>query len=203
MANRVYTAADLVKVLRARRLADLGLPLARIDPAVDLDAELALLDAQYARQVEELQERREMIRQLRHDGARADTPAYVQGYIAALNDRNDMPQRSVDTERDAAVMLERFLTQSAQREHELLTSAEIEHLTSATTALLSLTDDSRDAHINAAANQLAAVIERLGGVFASPPLTRESEDSFAHHVNEQLTPVQRDAVHRALRTLPH
>lgn len=49
---RVYAASDLVRVLRTRRLVDLGVPLSRVNSTVDVAEELALLDERYASQIE-------------------------------------------------------------------------------------------------------------------------------------------------------
>ncbi|WP_440708212.1 MerR family transcriptional regulator [Herbiconiux sp. YIM B11900] len=203
---RLYTTSDLVRVLRARRLADVGVPLGRIDPAVDVEDELAALDRRYAEQIAELQERRAVIGELRRLGPLADTPAYALGYIAALGDRQGMPVRLIDAERDAAVVLELFLDPGAWPGLGVVDGPDAAQLAVVTDALLGLADDAADdaadERIDAVADSLAAVIGRVQHLLAAPQLTRESAQSLEHHVSGQLTPVQFEAVRRALDRLP-
>ena len=194
---RVYTAADLVRVLRVRRLADLGVPLSRIGPTADVDAELALLDERYAQQIDELQARRAMINTLREHGTRVDTPAFAQRYLDVLARRQDLPPRSAEAERDASVLLELFLDRDVSGELDELDAPAIAQLADVTAALLGLADDASDDRIDAVASALAGVLERLHGVFDMPRLTREAADALEDHVTGQLTPVQREAVRRA------
>lgn len=196
---RVYTASDLVRVLRVRRLADLGMPLSRIDPAVDIEEELALLDREYVRQIEEFQQRRAAIRALRRHDVRADTPAFALEYITALNERDGVPSQSVETERDAAVLLELFLDSDSTAPLEVLGEAEIERLADVSAALLDLPDDAPDERINDVADALVSAFRRLHPVFSALPLSRETTQSFENHVDDQLTPVQRNTIRRALR----
>lgn len=198
---RVYTAADLVRVLRARRLADLGMPLSRIDPAVDTEEELALLDREYVRQIEELQQRRAAIGALRHSAFRVDTPAFAQKYITALDQRDGIASEPVEAERDAAVILEFLLDSGSAARLTALNEGEIAGLADVSAALLALPDDAPDAVIDALADALASALRRLQPVFSPLPLTREAAQSLEDHVDDQLSSVQRDTIRRALRRL--
>lgn len=199
---RMYTALDLVRVLKVRRLASLGVPLSRIDPTGDAEEELALLDRQYERQIEDLQERLAIVRGLRQPGIRADTPGYAYEYLTALGGRQSVSRQSLEAERDAAIVLDLFLDKDSLAGLEVLNGPQISQLADVATALLGLRDDTPDARIEAVADALAVVVGRLQHSIATLQLTQEVERSLEHHVSEQLTAVQLDAVHRALRRLP-
>lgn len=199
---REYTAADLVRVLRVRRLADLGVPLGRIDPQMDVEEELALLDARYAEQIDELQARREAIGDLQRQGRQADTPAYAHAYIAALSDREDVPSESVEAERDAAVVLELFLEEGASAGEAVLAGQEVPQVVEAAAVLLGLTEDAQGAEIEAAVDALVQTIGELRQFFTPTRLAREAGESLELHVRQQLTPIQLSVVHRALEHGP-
>jgi DNA-binding transcriptional MerR regulator len=198
---RAYTAADLVRVLRVRRLADLGMPLSRIDPAVDTKDELALLDREYVRQIEELQQRRTAIEALRQSTVRVDTPAFARKYITALDQRDGVTSQPVEAERDAAVLLELLLDSGSAARLTVLNEGEIAELADVSAALLALADDAPDPEIDAVAVALASALRRLRPVFSPLPLTREIAQSLEEHVYDQLSSAQRHALHRALRRL--
>lgn len=200
---RVYTAADLVRVLRVRRLADLGMPLSRIDPAVDTEEELALLDREYVRQIEELQQRRAAIGALRQSTVRVDTPGFAQKYITALDQRDGVASQPVEVERDAAVLLELLLDSGSAARLTVLNEGEIAGLADVSAALLALPDDAPDAGIDAVADALVSALRRLQPVFSPLPLTREAAQSLEAHVDDQLSSAQRDTIRRALRRLLH
>lgn len=198
---RVYTAADLVRVLRVRRLADLGMPLSRIDPSIDTEEELALLDREYVRQIEELQQRRAAVGALRQSAVHVNTPAFAQKYITALDQRDGVASQPVEAERDAAVLLELLLDSGSAARLTVLSEAEIAELADVSAALLALPDDAPDARIDAVADALASALHRLQPVFSHLPLTREAAQSLENHVDDQLSSAQRDTIRRALRHL--
>lgn len=198
---RTYTVADLVRVLRVRRLTDLGMPLSRIDPTVDTEEELELLDREYARQIEELQHRRAAIGALRQSAVRVDTPAFAQEYIAALKQRDGVASQPVQAERDAAVLLELLLDSSSTARFKVLDEAEIAELADVSTRLLTLPDDAPEADTDTVADALASVLLRLQPVFSPSPLSRETAKSVEDHVNNQLSLAQQKTVRRAVRRL--
>lgn len=198
---RDYAASDLVRVLRVRRLADLGVPLARIDPTADVEDELTRLDEQYAQQIEELQARRDMITALREHGTHVDTPAYAQRYLDALGRRQDLSPRSVQTERDASVLVELFLDRKTLAELDKLDAPTLGQLTDLTAALFGLADDAPEEVVDAVADGLAAVFGRFRRTSDTPRLSREAADSLDDHVSRQLTSKQLAVVRRATRHL--
>jgi DNA-binding transcriptional MerR regulator len=199
---REYTAADLLRVLRVRRMADLGVPLGRIDTQMDVEEELALLDARYAEQIVELHARREAIRGLRGQGPRADTPTYAHAYIAALSEREDVPSESVEAERDAAVVLELFLAGRSSAGEAILPGREVPQVVDAAAVLLGLTEDTSGAEIEEAVDALAEAIGGLRQFFVPAQLTREAGESLELHVRQQLNSIQLSVVRRALECGP-
>lgn len=105
---RRYGATDLVRVVRIRRLRDLGIPLSQVAALLDAPPEavrLALdtLDAELAASITELQERRDRLRALRDDALDVELPEGL----------SDLPRRllaagvspgSVALEKDALLL---------------------------------------------------------------------------------------------------
>src|SRR5690606_22717900 len=74
-----YGVRDLVRLLRIRRLAELGVPLSKVGP-LGADDEgmpeaLRQLDAELAQSIERMQKARTEIAAVLHDHAPADAPA--------------------------------------------------------------------------------------------------------------------------------
>ncbi|WP_091076970.1 MerR family transcriptional regulator [Microlunatus sagamiharensis] len=199
---RDYTASDLVRVLRTRRLVGLGVSLSHIDPALDAGRELELLELRYTSEIEELTTRLEAIRALRHRGARPDTPTFAHGYLEALSARKDVPPRSVGVERDAALVLELLLDEDARVELERLNPSDLAELVDVSAALLGIAANAGDDQIDALARALAAAVGRLCPRLVKHELTLKTADALEHHVSAQLTEAQLDVVRRALRLLP-
>lgn len=85
-----YGVAHLVRLLRVRRLAELGVPLSQID-GVDADGggakdTLRALDAELAARIASLQRAREEIAAILHGDAPADAPAGFASVAAQLTD---------------------------------------------------------------------------------------------------------------------
>lgn len=197
---RTYSASDIVKVLRIRRLASLGVPLGRIEPTMDVEEELTLLDQQYAQQIDDLTERRHAIQEVRAHGARVDIPAYARQYVLALNEREGISPRSVEAEREAATVLAHLAGKGYSTTTTVFDGLEVAQLIDAAASLLGLTDSAPGSQIDAAADALVEAIERLRPAIPMPQLPRAAEESLEQHVAEQLTQVQLEAVRRALES---
>lgn len=105
---RRYGAAALVRLLRVRRLRQLGLPLERIadlldtaEPAVD-DA-LDALDAELAAQAERIAEQRARLAQLRAASADPEVPAPL-ARIFATAAAEGMPLRVIQQEKEMLLL---------------------------------------------------------------------------------------------------
>lgn len=84
---REYDVHDLIRVLRIKRLASLGIPLERMAPLLDdseSDSRVLLdeLDSELAAEVERLTRQRELIARLRQHGAPPDLPAEMAPFVA-------------------------------------------------------------------------------------------------------------------------
>lgn len=119
-----------------------------------------------------------MIRGLRHRGARVGTPAFAQDYLRALSERQGVPSRSVDVERDAAVVLELFLDKGARIGREGPDRSDVADLVEISAALLGIADDATDDQIDAVARALAAVVGRLRPSLVQHDLAQDAEDSL-------------------------
>ena len=94
-----YGVADLVRLLRIRRLADLGVPLAKIGALLaagqdDTTGQLRELDAELASTIERLQQARDDIAVLLRENAPPDTPAGFESLATTLSDADgskDLP----------------------------------------------------------------------------------------------------------------
>lgn len=105
---RRYGSTDLVRVVRIRRLRDLGIPLSQVAALLDAPPEavaLALdtLDAELAASVAELQERRERLRALRDAELDAELPEGLSDLPRRLLAAGVSPA-SVALEKDALLL---------------------------------------------------------------------------------------------------
>jgi DNA-binding transcriptional MerR regulator len=105
---RTYDAADVVRLIRIRTLAEAGVPLARVQELLDAsDEEFALavreIDAELRARVRELQEHRRRIARLAAGDSLA-LPAEVVAYLDRLRDVGASAEM-VEGERDAWILI--------------------------------------------------------------------------------------------------
>lgn len=86
---RDYDVQDLIRVLRVKRLASLGIPLERMpdllaEPSADAGGLLAELDAELDRQIERLTRQRSLVARLREHDAPLDLPPELSQFVATL-----------------------------------------------------------------------------------------------------------------------
>ena len=86
---RDYDVHDLIRVLRVRRLASLGIPLERMralldDTATDGDELLDALDAELAGRIERLTEQRALIARIRGANSAPDVPPELAPFLAVF-----------------------------------------------------------------------------------------------------------------------
>lgn len=106
---RSYDVHDLIRVLRIKRLASLGIPLERMakvldDAASDGGGLLDELDAELAAQIERLTEQRELIARLRIHDAPPDVPPELAPFIAIFAAAGISPDLA-KIDRDQSVLL--------------------------------------------------------------------------------------------------
>jgi DNA-binding transcriptional MerR regulator len=106
---RSYDVHDLIRVLRIRRLANLGIPLERMpdlldDPGDGAGELLEELDAELAGQIERLTTQRRLIAGLRAQNAAPDLPPELAPFLAVFA-ASGLPSDLVKFDRDQAVLL--------------------------------------------------------------------------------------------------
>ena len=105
---RRYAAADVVRLIRIRTLAEAGVPLARVEELLDATSEefgeaVAQVDAELRAKIRELQEHRRRIARL----AAGDTlavPSEVVAYLDKLR-ASGASEAMVEAERDAWILI--------------------------------------------------------------------------------------------------
>ncbi|MCY1139155.1 MerR family transcriptional regulator [Actinoplanes sp. Pm04-4] len=115
---RDYTVGDLVRLLRIRRLAELGVALDEIPPLLETGDRagtvLDELDRELAQQIERLTARREVIARLRAAGAGPDTPPDLAGVLASLGAAPELPARMLQHDRDVVMLLHHRLDEDGR-----------------------------------------------------------------------------------------
>lgn len=106
---RRYDVHDLIRVLRIKRLASVGIPLERMPDLLDQTGDdsgtlLDELDAELGRQVERLTQQRETIARLRDHRAAPDLPPELAQFLAA-SVAAGFSAEMVNMDRDHAVLL--------------------------------------------------------------------------------------------------
>src|SRR5690606_35746557 len=105
---REYDVHDLIRVLRIRRLASLGIPLERMpnlldDAGEDAGELLDELDAELAAQIDRLAQQRDLIARLRDSNAAPDLPPELAPFLAAF--ANGLSPELARFDRDQSVLL--------------------------------------------------------------------------------------------------
>lgn len=103
---REYDVGHLVRVLRIKRLADLGFALQHLplDDEADHDARLEALDAELAAQIDRLTGQRAVVAALRAGGASPDLPPELAVHVA-LASAVGVPPRMAKLEREQLLLL--------------------------------------------------------------------------------------------------
>ncbi len=162
---RRYGAAAVVELIRIRTLADAGVPLSRVRELLDADeAEFAAavedIDRRLRTEIRERQHHREQVARLAAGDSLA-LPAEAVAYLARLRELG-IPQRAVDMERDAWILV------AAQLPDEMpalmtLKRAQIESpdVTALYFELVEAADwDIDDPRLSALADRLVSLIEQ-------------------------------------------
>jgi DNA-binding transcriptional MerR regulator len=165
---REYDVHDVVRLLRVRRLAALGIALERMPSILDesdagSDTLLDDLDAELAGQVERLTRQREMLASLRAHRAFLDLPPELARFQAAF-EAAGLSREMARIDRDQSLLLAQVAGEEAMtdlsRIYERLTAPDIVgELTAAMDVLGAL-------HADAALEEVQAVSHRLGAVLA-------------------------------------
>jgi DNA-binding transcriptional MerR regulator len=106
---REYDVHDLIRVLRIRRLASLGIPLEQMPdlldgPSADAGELLDTLDAELAGQIDRLTTQRELIARLRAHNSSPDIPPDLAPFLAVFAASGQSPDL-VQLDREQSVLL--------------------------------------------------------------------------------------------------
>ncbi|MDR5700256.1 MerR family transcriptional regulator [Agromyces aerolatus] len=106
---REYDVQDLIRVLRIKRLASVGIPLERMPDLLDDSGEdagelLDELDAELAGQIDRLSRQRELIARLRDHDAAPDVPPELAPFLAVFAGTG-LPPDLLRMDRDQSILL--------------------------------------------------------------------------------------------------
>lgn len=206
---RDYDTHDLVRVLRIRRLADLGFSLTQVSTIICDDNPapddlLGTLDAELAQQIERLARQRELLAHLK----RHDAPLDLLPEIAASHNRlkqSGLPESAAEMDRDHALLLALAVGQHGQgyvaELYDLLSAPDRVHATAtAMTAWSSLNDESTDEDVDQVAQQLRALFAQIPAELAMNGAPRPP-DLDVHLIEKHATRYITDAQERLLAKL--
>lgn len=205
---RSYDTHALVRVLRIRRLAELGFSLAQIATIVEGSGPAAedlfeSLDAEFAEQIRRLTQQRELLAHLRRHGVPPDLPPEIAASHELLR-RSGLSERLAELDRDYALLLTQVLGVAGQ---EYLTAvydlmsrpARAPATAAAMAAWADLDDASTETEIETLAEQLTellvpvlAELARDGG--PRPPSLAEAQ--LQEHTADYVTPAQQRLLER-------
>lgn len=203
---RSYDVHDLIRVVRIRRLASLGIPLERMsglldDTASDGGGLLAELDAELAAQIERLTQQRALIARLRAHDAAPDLPPELAPFLAVF----EASGRSADLariDRDQSVLLAHLVGDAGMptlaRFYGRISEAEL------ASAVADIAEDFDRLGPTSTEEGIAAFIERFAAFFG--PLLAEFPDepdssalgSAARLLHEYMADVVNDEQQRVL-----
>lgn len=183
---RDYDVEHLIRVLRIRRLAALGVPLDRMGAVLDDDPRdqaqlLAEVERSIDAEIRRLQEQRELVRSVRTGGTSPDLPPR----LAAIADRLSaagMPAASLRTEREHGLLMAHLLgdapTERYAETYERLVTPEIlAEVVPLTHAFEALVDGADPAAIQAYVDRFLTVLE---------PMLRELGASLRDALDDDL-----------------
>ena len=209
---REYDVHDLIRVLRIKRLAALGIPLDRMPALLDDDANeagelLDELDAELTAQIDRLIGQRAIIAHLRTSGAAPDLPPELAPFLAAFAAGQSRERATYD--RDQSVLLAHFagvdgLAQIARLYERLSDSAIAPAVKDIDEKFGPLGPDSTDREVNELTELFAAVLtpivaDRVG---AEPTVDLAAvADIFAQHSADLLNEQQQRLLEHLERRL--
>ena len=200
---RNYDLHDLVRLLRIKRLAAVGIPLERMTELLDgagavhdTDVLLDELDAELAEQVDRLTSQRALIAHLRDHRAAPDLPPEL-GPFVAMFAAADLPPELVKFDRDQSVLLAHLAGEDAMphltRFYERLSDpAMVPVVRSIAERFGRLGPDSTDQEISALAGDFVTTYRELVAEFADEYLLDlgSSSDLISEHTADLLNDQQ-------------
>ncbi|NJQ05366.1 MerR family transcriptional regulator [Streptomyces lonarensis] len=215
---RDYDVHDLVRVLRVKRLAALGVPLERMPEILDGDAGedggrttadlLDDLDRELADRMARIARQREVIALLRAHRSAPDVPPELAPFLAAFATAG-LPADVVRLDRDQSVLLAHFAGEEGMaglaRFYERLSSPALFPVVAAVSdGFARLGPHTTDEEIATFAETFAAAlgpeIGELGGTESALDLG-DAADMLGRHTDDLLNDQQRRALHRLAELL--
>ncbi|WP_125099632.1 MerR family transcriptional regulator [Leucobacter chromiireducens] len=213
---REYSVSELIRVLRIRRLASIGIALEDTPALIDSPASASAvvldeLDARLVAQIEQLSAQRAVIRELRVLGAAPDLPPELAPFLLADEDAG-MPPEVLSVDREQSVLLARLAqltgdggTEELVRLYRRLSDARIAaHTREFSIRFGSIGDANTAAELDAYADEFVSVIAPLLSEIAAEGLDIDLSD--ARHLidayqSETLNPQQVYVLERATAQL--
>jgi len=208
---RRYEVQDVIRVLRIKRLAALGVPLERMpslldDPGDDGADVLDRLDAALAAEIDRLTRRRHLIAQVRAEGVPLDSPPEIARFLALAADSYPSPDLAA-FDRDQSILLAHLMGDSAmpgmKRFYERMSAPDLlPALTSLNVRFLALDATTSPEALTALVEDIHAVLVPVLRELADtdtdagaiPPLLEEYSFLFDAYCATVLNPVQRQAI---------
>lgn len=205
---REYTVHDLIRVLRIRRLAALGIALERMpdlldDDTSDIGTTLEALDAELASQIARLSAQRTVIAQLRAHGSAPDLPPELAPFLAVFA-AAPLPPDALRQDRDQAILIAHLAGEAGMPHlagfYERISAPDIaEGVTEASRRFAELGPPSTDAEIAATADLIVATVLPLLDDLAAGAVhdaVAASAELITEYLEGALTPQQRDCIAR-------
>ncbi|NJP65911.1 MerR family transcriptional regulator [Streptomyces spiramenti] len=216
---RAYDVHDLVRVLRVRRLAALGVPLERMPGVLD-DADgdgrgtvdlLDDLDRELADRMDRIARQREVIARLRDHRAAPDVPPELAPFLAVFAAAG-LPADVVRLDRDQSVLLAHFAGEEGMarlaRFYERLSGPALFPVVAAVSDAFSrLGPQTTDEEISTFAETFAAALgPEIGGLGLGSeedptPDLGDAVEMLGRHTDDVLNPQQRRALQRLAEIL--
>ncbi|MGP9694743.1 MerR family transcriptional regulator [Brachybacterium sp. AOP25-B2-12] len=217
---RAYDVHDLVRVLRIKRLASLGIPLDRMPQLLDgAPADVATttaapagpasgsatlldeLDAELAAQIERLTRRRELIARLRTHGTALDIPPELAPFVAVFQGDEVTPEIA-RVDHDQSVLLAHFVDEEGMTHlshlYARISAPDLAPSVSAFSARFgALSADSPDAEVEQLVEEFLAIFGPVLAEFADEGADIDvggASELFAAHTRDVLAEPQLRAI---------
>lgn len=204
---RSYDVHDLIRVVRIRRLASVGIPLERMPGLLDDEADdaglLDELDAELAAQIQRLTEQRAVLARLRAHGAAPDLPPELAPFLAAFASA-DLSPELVRMDRDQSILLAHLAGHDGMPEltrfYERISASDVAPAIADFAKRFDALDEaSSEGEIDELVNRFVTVLVPLLPEFsdpAAPVAPPASADLLGAYTDDKLSGPQRVALDR-------
>ncbi|MGB6022514.1 MAG: MerR family transcriptional regulator [Ornithinimicrobium sp.] len=212
---RDYDTHALVRVLRIRRLAELGFSLAQIATIVEgggpaADDLFDTLDAEFVEQIARLTRQRELLAHLRRHGVPPDLPPEIAASHQLLR-RSGLTESVAELDRDYALLLAQVLGVGGQEYltavYDLMSRPAWAPATAAAMAAWAdLDDESTEAQIDRLVGQLTELFVPVLAELAhngAPQPPNLAQAQLQEHTADYVTLAQQRLLERLLAALEH